>query len=64
MPEPTLILVKPLFYKGQESMAICYPSNKSLDDVIRKLKGVRWYRSHGCWYLPWNAATMWLLKLP
>ncbi|MEO6734011.1 MAG: tyrosine-type recombinase/integrase [Ferruginibacter sp.] len=46
------VLLNPFFHRGQQQMGICCRPDKVLNTLIRKIKGVRWSRTHTCWYLP------------
>jgi site-specific recombinase XerD len=46
------VLLGPLHYRGQESIAINCTLTKELELAIRKLKGVKWCGEKHCWYLP------------
>src|SRR5687768_10632023 len=47
---PTIIL-KPLYHRGSENIAIYFSYNTSISDTVKKLKGIKWTRTHKCWYL-------------
>ncbi|MBD0288204.1 MAG: tyrosine-type recombinase/integrase [Flavisolibacter sp.] len=50
---PTLLL-KPLYHRDKEVIGLFFPYSKELDLAIRKIKDVRWSKTHKCWYLPLN----------
>jgi site-specific recombinase XerD len=52
----------PLFYKGQESIAIQCTLSRELETIIRQIKGIKWSQSHRCWYLPFTQAAQKLVK--
>lgn len=56
------ILLKPLHHRGKENIALYFTYNKGLSDNIKKLKDVRWSRTHNCWYLPLSKDHYGLLK--
>ncbi len=58
---PTVTL-KPLYHRGSENMAICFANNASLSDIVKKLKGIKWTRTHKCWYLPLSKQSYAALK--
>lgn len=45
------VCLKPLYHRGNENIAICYPNDSSLNSIVRKLRGVKWSQSNKCWYL-------------
>ncbi|WP_082886423.1 tyrosine-type recombinase/integrase [Flavisolibacter tropicus] len=47
-----VITLKPLHYRGQESFALCYSENKELENLVRRLKTIKWCVAKSCWYLP------------
>lgn len=48
------ILIKPFYHRGKEVMGLCFNSEVSLNNAIKQIEGIRWSRTHGCWYLPCN----------
>lgn len=46
------VLLRPLFHRGQEVIAIEAPKVAELNLAIRKLRGVKWSQTHKAWYLP------------
>ena len=48
------IILKPLFHRNQESIAICFHRNLLLNNIVKKSGEVRWSRTHGCWYIPFE----------
>jgi site-specific recombinase XerD len=52
----------PLFYKGQESIAIQCILSRELETIIRQIKGIKWSQSHRCWYLPFTPTAQKLVK--
>lgn len=46
------VILRPLFHRGNEVIAIEAPKERSIDSAIRKLKGVKWTQTHKTWYLP------------
>jgi len=45
------VLLKPLFHHGKEQIGILFESDPILNIIVRKIKKVRWSKTHGCWYL-------------
>jgi len=58
-----LITLQPLYYRGQESMALYFSENKELEQIIRRMKGVKWCVPHSCWYLPLTKEQYYELSL-
>jgi len=46
------ILLKPLYHRGKENIAVYFNYSNDLSAIIKKIKDVRWSRTHSCWYLP------------
>ena len=46
------ITLKAFFHHGKEQMGICFENERVLNLLIRKINGVRWSKTHACWYLP------------
>lgn len=46
------IILKPLFHRGEEQLAIFFSYKKSIDYAVRSIKGVKWSQTNRCWYLP------------
>lgn len=42
----------PLFHKQAEKMGIRFIGNIELNNLVKKLKGIKWSHSNKCWYLP------------
>lgn len=49
-----VITLLPFHHRQAEQIGIVYEKNTTLNDVIKKLKGVKWSNTHKCWYLPLN----------
>ncbi len=56
------VRLSPLLIRGQESIAIQCTLSRELETVIRKIKGIKWCQSHGCWYMPYTPAAQNLVK--
>ena len=48
------ITIKPIFYKGEDCIAICFPLLNQLNNIIQKLPGCTWSKTNKCWILPCN----------
>lgn len=51
------VCLKALFHRQKENIAICYPRDAAINNIVRKLKGVKWSQTNKCWYLPLSAAS-------
>src|SRR5215207_2810718 len=51
------ILLKPLYHRGQESIAINFKNDASINLIVRKLPAVKWSQTNGCWYVPLNSIS-------
>lgn len=51
------VSLKPLHHRGKENIAICYPNNNAINNVVRKLKDVKWSQTNKCWYLLLSEAS-------
>lgn len=45
------IQLKPLFHRNGEQIGIFFKKDSTLNDVVKKIKGIKWSQTHGCWYL-------------
>src|SRR5258706_6501202 len=46
------IILRPLYHRGQECIALLHDNDSSLNEVVKKLTGIKWSRTHRCWYIP------------
>src|SRR6185369_9614126 len=46
------VILKPFIHRGAEQIAIVFTHNKKINDVVKKIKGVKWTETHKCWYVP------------
>ena len=46
------LILKPLFHRNQESIAVCFTHNVVLNDIVKKINKAKWSRTHNCWYIP------------
>lgn len=51
------ITIKPACHKGFEVIQIFYERNEQINQILRKIDGLRWSRTMNCWYLPYMPAT-------
>jgi hypothetical protein len=48
------VCLKPFYHRGQESIAINFKNDTSLNLIVRKLPSVKWSQTNRCWYIPLN----------
>jgi len=46
------VIVKPLFHRHAEQIGIVFKKNQQINDVVKKIKEVKWSQTHSCWYVP------------
>jgi integrase/recombinase XerD len=51
------VILKPLYHRGKENIALVYPNDTSINNVARRLKNVKWSQTNKCWYLPLNKTS-------
>src|SRR5215218_6850348 len=47
-----LVVLKPLYHRKQESIAIHLFQAPELQQAVRTIRGAKWTQTHSCWYLP------------
>ena len=45
------ITLKPFFHKGKEQIGIYFENDLIVNNVVKKVKGVRWSKTNNCWYI-------------
>jgi integrase/recombinase XerD len=48
------IVLKPLYHRDRENIAIEVPKQGEINLAVKKLKGVKWSQTHRVWYMPWG----------
>ncbi|HRH51439.1 MAG TPA: tyrosine-type recombinase/integrase [Panacibacter sp.] len=48
------ITLKPFFHNNKECIGIYFPSNSLLNNIIKKLAGIKWSQRYKCWYFLLN----------
>ncbi|MBB1285075.1 tyrosine-type recombinase/integrase [Flavisolibacter sp. BT320] len=48
------VVLRPLYHRGKETIAIIAPATGEINGAIRKLPGVKWSQTHKVWYTPWG----------
>ncbi|HEV7329978.1 MAG TPA: site-specific integrase [Flavisolibacter sp.] len=56
------VVLRPLYHRGKEVIAICFAYNQPLSDKVKQLKDARWSRTHRCWYVPLSQLHYTLVK--
>ena len=51
------IILKPLYHREQESIALVCENAGSLNTIIKKLPGAKWSQTKKLWYVPLNAGS-------
>jgi integrase/recombinase XerD len=46
------IIIKPILHRNAKQAGIFFSHCNELTAKLNKLKGIRWSRTHGCWYVP------------
>ncbi len=46
------VILTPLFHRSQESIAIRFPFNAAISNLVKMVPDAKWSRTHGCWYIP------------
>ena len=56
------VTLKPLHHRGRENIGIYFQNYSSLNNIIRKLKEVKWSQTNKCWYMPLSSDSYNLIK--
>ncbi len=54
----TVITLGNLFHRGENCVSIRFEKNMDLNSEVKKIPGVRFSRTHGCWYVTHNASVL------
>ncbi|MFC0774669.1 tyrosine-type recombinase/integrase [Terrimonas alba] len=46
--------LRPLHHRQQECIGIYYANHSVINNVVRKIPGIKWSQTNKCWYLPLN----------
>ena len=52
------VVLRPLFHRGRECIALLFEADKELNRVVKKLPGVRFTATHSCWLVPQTAESI------
>lgn len=47
----TIITLLPLYHRGTEQIGLQFKKDSELNNLIKKIKGIKWSNSNKCWYL-------------
>lgn len=47
-----LINLKPLYHRQMECIGLYYANNSALNNMVKKIAGIKWSQTNRCWYLP------------
>jgi site-specific recombinase XerD len=45
------IQLKPFYHQGKECIGIYFPHSSRLNDIVKKIAGVKWSQTKKCWYI-------------
>lgn len=48
------VVLKPLFHNNKEQIALSFLPDAALNNEVKKIKDIKWSRTHCCWYVPCN----------
>lgn len=54
--------LKSIFHNKADCMGICFNNNTKLNNAVKKIKGIKWSKTHTCWYLPITETNYGLIK--
>lgn len=57
-----VIQLQALHYQGQETITIHFSTSKTIDDTLKRIRGIKWNTSLCCWYLPLNKESYATIK--
>ena len=57
-----IVTLSPLYHRAQECIALYY-TELSLNNTVKRIKAVRWSRTHRCWYLPLSRESYTKIKV-
>jgi len=56
------VILKPLYHRGQECIAIHFEKNAAIQSAIQKQASCKWSKTNSCWYLPCTGENYLRLK--
>jgi site-specific recombinase XerD len=51
------IVLRPLFHRGHECIGIIFPPDQELNNQVKRIKGIKFSKTHSCWYLPMSRSS-------
>ena len=48
------IIFRPFFHRGEEKLGIVFGNDVIINDIAKRVQGVKWSCTHKCWYVPLN----------
>ena len=54
--------LKPLYHRKQESIAIIFKHDTGINNIIKKIPGIKWSVSNKCWYMPYTKQSYQVLQ--
>ncbi|HMU72210.1 MAG TPA: hypothetical protein PKD93_05705, partial [Ferruginibacter sp.] len=52
------VVLRPLFHRGRECIALLFEPDKEQNAIVKKLPGVRFTATHSCWLVPQTAESI------
>jgi site-specific recombinase XerD len=49
-----IVVLKPLIHKSHECIGLYYDNVSVINNIVKKLPGIKWSQTNKCWYLPLN----------
>jgi integrase/recombinase XerD len=46
------IKLKPILHRGKECIAIFFAKDDTLNNIVKKIAGIKWSHTNACWYIP------------
>src|SRR5262245_62194562 len=59
----SLVILRPFYHRDQECIAILFPFDDAVKQVVRKLSNIRWSKTHKCWWLPLDNRNVEKIKI-
>jgi site-specific recombinase XerD len=56
------IILKPLYHRGKENIALLCAYNEKINDAVRRIDNIRWSKTHKCWYTPMERSYYPIIK--
>ena len=57
-----IILLRPYFHKGFECIGLVFKKNNALNEIAKRIHGIRWNDQKASWYLTCNRADYEMIK--